>query len=185
MKVTLDQIERFTPCFGWDELYKFLGPDFPKDRKFSVTKIAKTNSVFDTFEILHEIMEPEALKKLAVEFSCECAERVLPVFEARFPENDVPRKAISAARAWLADPTEDNRLAAKASRSAVKDFFWEADQDESCDWEAAREAARDAGYAADAAYDGSWKSAELIAIWEERWQRNILIKLREAQCIET
>jgi hypothetical protein len=38
-------------------------------------------------------------KALAV-WACDCAERVLPYFEKRYPEDSRPRLAIEAGRAW-------------------------------------------------------------------------------------
>lgn len=39
--------------------------------------------------------------QILVEFGADCAEHVLPIFEARYPDDDRPRRAIEAARAWL------------------------------------------------------------------------------------
>jgi hypothetical protein len=33
-------------------------------------------------------------------FAADCAERILPIFESAYPNNDLPRKAIEAARAY-------------------------------------------------------------------------------------
>ena len=38
-------------------------------------------------------------REIAVTFAADCAERVLPVYEAAYPDDDRPRKAIEAARA--------------------------------------------------------------------------------------
>ena len=42
---------------------------------------------------------------------CEIAERVLPIFEAEYPDDNKPRKAIEAARRYAENPSEENRLA--------------------------------------------------------------------------
>src|SRR2546428_3656668 len=34
-------------------------------------------------------------------WACDCAERVLPYFESKYPEDDRPRRAIEAGRAWV------------------------------------------------------------------------------------
>jgi len=72
-----------------------------------------------------------------IDYAAHAAERVLPVFEAKYPNDDLPRKAIMAAKKYLADPSEENRsAAANAAFSAA------------C---AAANAAADAAYAANAA----------------------------------
>ena len=40
-------------------------------------------------------------KRLSVQLAVFCAERVLPIFEARYADDDRPRKAIEAACEWL------------------------------------------------------------------------------------
>ena len=46
------------------------------------------------------------------------AERVLPNFEKKFPNNARPRKAIRAAKTWLKRKTKKNREAASAADAA-------------------------------------------------------------------
>lgn len=73
-----------------------------------------------------------------------CAERVLPVFETRYPDDDRPRKAVEAARAWArgAIALSEVRAAAFAAHAAARD----------ADVPAARFAARAAGHAAATAH---------------------------------
>jgi hypothetical protein len=47
------------------------------------------------------------------------AEHALPIFEKAYPEDDRPRKAIEAARAWAENPTEENRKAAADAANAT------------------------------------------------------------------
>lgn len=109
MKTTLNQIKQFNPCAdGWRKLITYLGPDFPADKEFPVSEVVKSNGIPDTFWLLRRIMEPEALKRLVVEFACDCAERVLPIYESQYPDGPAPRRAIEATREWLENPTEEN-----------------------------------------------------------------------------
>ena len=39
-------------------------------------------------------------RRLLAAWAAACAERVLPLFEARHPDDDRPRRAVEAARAW-------------------------------------------------------------------------------------
>ena len=61
-------------------------------------------------------------RKLAV-WAADCAERVLPYFEERHPEDNRPRKAIEAARGWAQTGVfkmADVRKAALAAHAAAR-----------------------------------------------------------------
>jgi len=72
-------------------------------------------------------------------WAADCAERVLPYFEEKYPKDDRPRKAIEAARAWTRGEIRvgSARAAAVAAHAAARD----------ADESAARAAARAAGQA--------------------------------------
>jgi len=94
-----------------------------------------------------KILIKEKLKKnqkfLAL-WAADCAEHVLPFFEKEYPEDDRPRKAIEAARAWVHGEMKvgDARKAAVAAHTAAR----------STNNIAARAAARSAGHAAGTAH---------------------------------
>jgi hypothetical protein len=77
-------------------------------------------------------------------WATECAERVLPIFEAKCSADDRPWEAIEAGRAWAQGliPCKTARLAALAAHAAARDALNPA----------AREAARAAGHAAATAH---------------------------------
>jgi hypothetical protein len=79
-------------------------------------------------------------KTLAV-WACDCAERVLPYFEERSPEDERPRLAIRAARQWVTDGVFRMAVVRKAALAAHKAAS------ETIDNDAARSAARAAGQA--------------------------------------
>ena len=58
------------------------------------------------------------MKAVAVRFALACAGMVLDKFESKYPDDDRPRKAMEAAKAWLDNPTEANRSAASAASAA-------------------------------------------------------------------
>ena len=58
-------------------------------------------------------------RKTAVEISVWCSERVLPKWEKVYLDNDKPRKAIEAAKAWLSNPCEETRQAAARAADAA------------------------------------------------------------------
>ena len=77
-------------------------------------------------------------------WAADCAGYVLPTFETRYPQDDRPRKAIEAGRAWARGkaPVSEARTAAFAAHAAARD----------ADNPAARAAARAAGHAAATAH---------------------------------
>jgi len=82
-------------------------------------------------------------KALAL-WAADCAERVLPYFEDKYPKDDRPRKAIEAGRAWVRGEMAmtEARAAAFAAHAAARDATDAA----------ARSAARAAGHAAATAH---------------------------------
>jgi hypothetical protein len=85
----------------------------------------------------------EDQKSLAL-WAADCAEHVLPYFEEKYPNDDRPRKAVEAARAWTGDtiPVSEARDASFAAHTAAR----------AATQTAAREAARAAGHAAATAH---------------------------------
>ena len=77
-------------------------------------------------------------------WAADCAEHVLPFFEEKHPQDDRPRKAIGAARAWVRGEIACGaaRAAAVAAHAAAR----------AADEGAARAAARAAGHAAGTAH---------------------------------
>ena len=82
--------------------------------------------------------------RLLMLWAADCAEHVLPYFEAQYPEDDRPRKALEAARAWARGELTMSkaRHAALAAHAAARD----------ADNAAARAAAHAAGHAAATAH---------------------------------
>jgi immunity protein 5 of polymorphic toxin system len=131
--------------------------------------------------------------KTLVVWACDCAERVLPFFEARFPDDDRPRRAIELGRAWVETGIfrmREVRTASLAAHAAAR-----AAQDD----DVARAAARAAGqavaaahvaghaiaaaiYAATAVRDRAAATDAMAAATEERqWQYRHLLELLERQ----
>jgi hypothetical protein len=77
-------------------------------------------------------------------WAADCAEHVLPSFEEKYPQDDRPRKALEAGRAWVRGEIamSEARAAAFAAHAAARD----------ADHAAARAAARAAGHAAATAH---------------------------------
>jgi hypothetical protein len=79
-------------------------------------------------------------------FACDCAERVLGIFEREYPGDNRPRECIAVARRYALGLASDTELAAA----------WVAARDAA--WDAARSAARDAARAAETA----WQTERLL-----------------------
>jgi len=149
-------------------------------------KLAKTSMD----ESIEELASRTNHRKLAI-WAADCAERALPYFEKRSPEDDCPRKAIEATRAWAQTGVfkmADVRKAALAAHAAAR----EVQEDD-----AARSAARAAGqalatahvprhaiaaaiYAATAVRDATNSSdADAATAKERNWQYQHLLELVE------
>jgi len=74
------------------------------------------------------------LRPALVEFSCRQAEGVLHIYEKKYPNDDRPRKAIEAARAYQRGEINKDQLA--ATRAAARAAAWDAS------WAAAWDAAK-------------------------------------------
>lgn len=103
--------------------------------------------------------------RAAVLFAADCAKRVLPIFEGKFPDDPRPRQAIEAARsgsaAWAAGAAADAARAAAEAAAVVAAVAVAATATATAEGAAARaaDAARAAAWAADAA------DAEVWAPW--------------------
>ena len=127
-------------------------------------------------------------------FAADCAEKVLPIYESEYPDDDRPRKAIQAARdyangkikkaarsaAWSAALSAVESAALSAAESAA----WSAalSAAESASWSAARSAALSAAESASwsAAESAARSAAESVARSAAReWQTDQLFKYLE------
>jgi hypothetical protein len=95
--------------------------------------------------------DPKMTHQKWVLWACECAERVLEVYQNAFPNDHRPREAIAAARRWVADPTLENADAAYAAHATAYDAYAT---------NAGAYAAADTAYAAYAAADTAFAAAD-------------------------
>jgi hypothetical protein len=104
-------------------------------------------------------------------FACDCAERVLPIYEKRYPDDKRSRVAIETARRYAdGKATREERDAARdAAGAAAGAAAWAAAG--AAAWDAARDAAWAAAWAAAgaAAWDAAWAA-------ERKWQTARLIE---------
>ena len=100
-------------------------------------------------------------KKQRVQYAIYAAEKVLHIFEEKYPDDKRPRKAIEAARNYLKNPTEETKKAAYAANAAYAAADAANAAYAAADAANAAYAAADAAYAAayDAAYDAAYAAA--------------------------
>ena len=106
MKITLKQLTEWSACKEGVELFKSKCGESVDIKKFA--KIAISLEKFDyAWWTIKHLLKKEQSVKIAI----YTAEKVIDVFEKKYPNDDRPRKAIDAAKAWLKEPTETNRAA--------------------------------------------------------------------------
>ena len=191
MKTTLKEIHQHRPCTdGFEQLiYSITGrkesPEMDIDEQFSLLTEEEKDKEVDLIEILESNGIKDAvwvLRCFDYRFYClflaDVAESVLPIFEAKYPEDDRPMKAIQAIRDFHAGKISAEELAAEAAaaRAAVRDAAtgdaawaaalaaaWAAAAEDAA-WDAAWAAAWDAAWAAeDAAWGAAWAAARAAA----------------------
>jgi hypothetical protein len=106
------------------------------------------------WEVLPHVLSDKSARRLAV----FAAEAVLPIFEAKYPKDDRPRKAIEAAKALIEDDTAENRVDASAAYSAAYAAAYAAATGRRC-------SAASAAYAANAAYAAAYAAAANAAAY--------------------
>ena len=110
--------------------------------------------------------------RIARSFACDCAERVLPIFEKAYPNDKRPRAAIEIARQFIGGTVSSEQL--WAARAAA----WDARAARAAAWDAAGAAARAAraaraaaraAWAARAAAGAAARDAAGDAAWDAAW----------------
>ena len=107
-------------------------------------------------------------------FAADCAEHVLPLFEAEYPTDSRPREAIAAARAYADGKITAGQLnAARDAAWAAADAAWDA---AGAAADSALAAARDSALVA--AADAAWVARDAARVGggaaEKTWQTNRL-----------
>lgn len=119
LSVTLAQIKAHRPCDEWwHTLTTALGPGWPEDRPIPLSWITETNGLHDALWAIC-CLPPETARRVSVAFRTACAQRVLPAWTARFPEDTRVVDALATCRAWLrGEATDEQRL--RAAKSAME-----------------------------------------------------------------
>jgi hypothetical protein len=117
MKMTIDDLAAMSPCADGLAFARKCG-----SLKRAWATCREPSWLFWFAQRTKIIDKPQAIE-LAVAF----AERVLPLYERKYPDDLRPRKALEAAKKWLKAPTEENRTAAASADACAATAYAVAD----------------------------------------------------------
>jgi hypothetical protein len=160
--LTLNLIKSKSPCEdGYAKLLKSLGKTQADDEPIRIEQILESNGINDTIWVIWNCIKGREMDKRNL--LADIAESVLHIFEAKYPDDTRPRRAIEGLRDEKVDREGLRELAedaAEAARAAAEDAAWAADA-----------VARAADGAAWAAMDAAWAAAEAAraaaAVWQD------------------
>ena len=178
---------------SYRKMVKALGgvKKYGEDTPIPLDKVLEVCGLDDTLWTLRIVIEP-AEREIRL-YACACAERVLPLFESKYPDNKCPRQAIEIARKFANGEVTKEELssacaAAWGAAAGAADFLagatwaavgsaWAA----GATWAAAR-AARAAWAAARAARaaltaGSAWAAARAADEAAGEWQKARLIEM--------
>lgn len=150
MKINAEIIKKFEPCEPRFNNFKKEYPKFEGNLKefISLDRISYRDKIWVVTRLF--------TKKQNVQWAVLCAESVLSIYESKYPNDNRPRAAIDAIKAWMNNPSEENRLAAYAAAGAAADAAYAA---YAADYAAARATNAAADYAAGAATNAARAAA--------------------------
>ena len=128
---------------SYHKMAKALGnvDKYGRDTPIGLDKVLEVCGLDDALWCLRIVIE-SADKEIRL-FACDCAERALPLFEKKYPDDKRPRIAIETARRFaLGEASKQELAAAGGARAAARGAAWAAA------WAAAGDAARGAAWAA-------------------------------------
>ncbi len=121
---SLMAIRKHTPCEdGWENLLKFLNKTKADDEPLKFSTILESNGPDDALWCLRAL--PQKDRPKIGHLVADYAERVLHIYEEKYPEDKRPRKAIDAARKFADGKISQEKLAAAraAADKAAGDAF--------------------------------------------------------------
>jgi hypothetical protein len=164
---------------GYRKLAKHLGSvrKYGVNTPIPVSVVLESNGLDDALWVLRNAAL-EDVKPLMVTWACNCAERVLPLWEAKYPNDQPPHDAIAAIRAasYVADASYVVDAASYVASWAASHAARAADSACAASW-AADSTCAAAYAAARASYAAARASADVAHTAERRWQANRLKEL--------
>jgi hypothetical protein len=116
-------------------------------------------------------------REVLVTWAADCAERVLPIFEAEAPGDERPREAIEAAGAGYSAAAAESRKKPTAPPTSPAAMPTSTPLPAAAAGDAASSAACDAAYAASEASSAARYAASATTAAEEAWQERRLVEL--------
>ena len=155
VRTTLKLLREQSACeSGYKKLRKSLPKAYGDNKPINLLRVLRSNGVQDTLWCFQATVEPWAdIKHIPALMAADFAESVLPKYESVYPNDDRPRKAIEACRAFVRVEIS-SESAAWSARSAARSA-WSARSAES-----ARSAAESAAWSARSAAEAAAWSAE-------------------------
>ena len=143
LTTTLKLLREHDACtVRYDRLASELGAGWADDAPITLLRGLETNGLDDTLWALCavEMAQRAEAGKMSMLLACDCAERVLPIFEKAFPDDSRPREMIEVLRRFARGEATEEEL--DAATSAAVDARAAADAAADVAWYAARSAAR-------------------------------------------
>ena len=118
MQTTLKGLRAADACTArYKHLREALGPKYGDNKPITMTQILDLNGMDDC---LWALINTQKANKLLRLFACDCAERVLLIYEKARPGDDRPRNCIVVSRRFAnGEATEAERAAAWAAAGAA------------------------------------------------------------------
>ncbi len=186
LTTTLALLRKHDACQSrYDHLVAALGPKWGDKKIITLETILDLNGLDDAIWALRAVSagQEKYSDRLVGLYACDCAEHVLPIWEAKFPDDDRPKKSVEVGRAFVLNPTDKNRAraaeaAAQAAQAAEAAHAAEAAVRAAHAAEAAARAAHAAGaaWAVGVAWaERAARAARVARAAEEKYQTDLLI----------
>lgn len=116
LKATIEELLNWHPCYKDDEICVLAGGA----TEFTALDVLKRDDITEK-DRLWVVLRPQLIdKRLLRIFACDCAWRVLPVYEACYPGDERPRVAIETARQHVdSEETEEKQRTAYATAASA------------------------------------------------------------------
>jgi len=128
MHVTLNQLKKWVDCTeGYKKVLNHVGLDYDKDKPINLSVILTSNDIDDTFWCVGNMtLTPDQERDFRF-LACGYAERVLPIFEKKYPEDSRPKDCIEVAKRYaVGEATKEDLDAARAAAWDARAAAWAA-----------------------------------------------------------
>ena len=105
---TIETLLSWRPCYDESKIHEWAGGV----TEFTAADVLCRDDITPE-DRLWVVLRTELIdERVLHEFACWCGEQVLPIWEAQYPNDTRPHKAISAKRAWLHGDIDNEQLIA-------------------------------------------------------------------------